>query len=82
MNNYNGYSEEEFQAELKHQTEIKDLQIKALEDQIASLRVQLAREISNNDRLMRMLEGKGVPTAPRFEELEISEELPRDKSIL
>lgn len=78
VNNYNGYSEEEFQAELKHQTEIKDIQIKALEDQIASLRIQLAREISNNDRLMSMLEGKGVPTAPRFEELEISEELPRD----
>lgn len=56
MNNHNGNSEEEFQAELKHQTEIKDLQIKALEDQIASLRIQLAREISNNERLLSILE--------------------------
>jgi len=56
VNNYNGYSEEEFERELARRTELKDIQIKALENEIASLRQQLAREVANNERLMGILE--------------------------
>ena len=59
VNNYNGYSEEEFKNELRHVTELKDQQIASLEAEIMSLRQQLAREISRGDRLLRLLEGNG-----------------------
>ena len=55
-NNYNGFSDEEFENELKRRTELKDQQIAALEDEIKSLRQQLAREISHNERLLGILE--------------------------
>ena len=55
-NNYNGFSDEEFEKELKRRTELKDQQIAALEDEIKSLRQQLAREISHNERLLGILE--------------------------
>ena len=55
-NNYNGFSDEEFERELSRRTELKDQQIAALESEIASLRLQLDREISRNERLMGILE--------------------------
>ena len=55
-NNYNGFSDEEFENELKRRTELKDQQIASLEDEIKSLRQQLAREISHNERLLGILE--------------------------
>ena len=60
VNNYNGYSEEEFKKELRHVTELKDQQIASLEAEVASLRQQLAREISRGERLLSLLEGKKV----------------------
>lgn len=55
-NNYNGFSDEEFEKELKRRTELKDQQIASLETEIESLRLQLDREISRNERLMGILE--------------------------
>lgn len=55
-NNYNGFSDEEFENELKRRTELKDQQIASLEAEIESLRLQLDREISRNERLMGILE--------------------------
>lgn len=55
-NNYNGFSDEEFEKELSRRTELKDQQIAALEGEIESLRLQLEREISRNERLMGILE--------------------------
>ncbi len=55
-NNYNGFSDEEFEKELKRRTELKDQQIASLEEEIQSLRQQLAREISHNERLLGILE--------------------------
>ena len=60
VNNYNGYSEEEFEKELQRRTELKDQQIASLEAEITSLRQQLAREISRGDRLLSLLEGLGA----------------------
>ena len=55
-NNYNGFSDEEFEKELSRRTELKDQQIASLEAEIESLRLQLAREVSRNERLMGILE--------------------------
>ena len=55
-NNYHGFSDEEFENELKRRTELKDQQIASLEAEIESLRLQLDREISRNERLMGILE--------------------------
>ena len=55
-NNYSGYSDEEFERELQRRTSLKDQQIASLEEDIVSLRQQLAREISRNERLMGILE--------------------------
>lgn len=55
-NNYSGYSDEEFESELARRTELKDQQIAALEAEIVSLRQQLAREVSRNERLLGILE--------------------------
>lgn len=55
-NHYNGFSDEEFENELKRRTELKDQQIASLEEEIQSLRQQLAREISHNERLLGILE--------------------------
>lgn len=58
-NNYNGYSDEEFEKELKRRTELKDQQIASLEAEILSLRQQLNREISRSERLLGILENNG-----------------------
>ena len=58
-NNYNGYSDEEFEKELKRRTELKDQQIASLEAEILSLRQQLNREISRSERLLGILESNG-----------------------
>lgn len=55
-NNYNGFSDEDFEKELQRRTELKDQQIASLEAEIESLRLQLDREISRNERLMGILE--------------------------
>ena len=55
-NNYNGYSDEEFERELLRRTELKDQQIASLEAEIERLRVDLARERSINERFMGILE--------------------------
>lgn len=55
-NNYNGFSDEEFEKELSRRTELKDQQIASLEAEIESLRLQLDREISRGERLMGILE--------------------------
>lgn len=55
-NNYNGFSDEEFEKELRRRTALKDQQIASLEAEIASLRLQLEREISRSERLMGILE--------------------------
>ena len=55
-NNYSGYSDEEFESELARRTELKEQQIAALEAEIVSLRQQLAREVSRNERLLGILE--------------------------
>ena len=55
-NNYNGFSDEEFERELQRRTELKDQQIAALEVEIERLRMDLARERSINERLMGILE--------------------------
>ena len=55
-NNYNGFSDEEFEKELRRRTVLKDQQIASLETEIESLRLQLDREISRNERLMGILE--------------------------
>ena len=59
MNNYNGYSDEEFERELARRTELKDQQIAPLEAEVASLRQQLNREISRSERLLGILENNG-----------------------
>ena len=59
VNNYNGYSEEEFEKELQRRTELKDQQIASLEAEILSLRQQLNREISRSERLLGILENNG-----------------------
>ena len=55
-NNYNGFSDEEFERELQRRTELKDQQIAALEAEIERLRLDLARERSINERFMGILE--------------------------
>lgn len=55
-NNYNGFSDEEFERELQRRTELKDQQIASLEAEIERLRVDLARERSINERFMGILE--------------------------
>lgn len=55
-NNYNGYSDEEFETELQRRTALKDQQIASLEAEIERLRMDLARERSVNERLLAILE--------------------------
>ena len=55
-NNYSGYSDEEFEKELQRRTELKDQQIRNLEEEIERLRMDLARERSMNERFMSILE--------------------------
>lgn len=55
-NNYNGYSDEEFETELQRRTALKDQQIASLEAEIERLRMDLSRERSVNERLMAILE--------------------------
>ena len=47
VHNYNGYSEKEFEKELRSRLEKKDLQIAALEAENLSLRQQLALALSD-----------------------------------
>ena len=62
-NNYSGFSDEEFERELSRRLELKDQQIASLEAEVTSLRKQLDREISRNERLMAILEkGSMQPT--------------------
>ena len=49
-NNYCGYSEEEFERELRRRTESRDQQIASLEAEIERLRLDLARECSRYEQ--------------------------------
>ena len=60
VNNYNGYSEEEFEKELRRRTELKDQQIASLEAEICSLRQQLARAHADNDWLKGVIDIAGL----------------------
>ena len=55
-NNYNGYSEEQFNAELKHQTSLMEQDIKNLKAENDRLRQELAHERAVNGRLLGILE--------------------------
>lgn len=55
-NNYNGYSEEQFRSELKHQTALMEQEIASLKAENGRLRQELAHERALNDRLVGILE--------------------------
>ena len=55
-NNYNGYSEEQFNEELKHQTSLMEQEIKNLKAENDRLRQELAHERAVNGRLLGILE--------------------------
>jgi len=55
-NNYNGYSEEEFNNELKRRTELKDYEITSLRSEIIRLRQDLQREKALNEKLVGIIE--------------------------
>lgn len=55
-NNYSGYSEEQFNAELKHQTELMEQEIESLKAENDRLRQELAHERAVNGRLLGILE--------------------------
>ena len=54
--NYTGYSEEQFQKELKHKTELMEQEIASLKAENERLRQELAHERSVNGRLLGILE--------------------------
>ena len=49
-NNYNGFSDEEFEKELQRRTALKDQQIEFLEAEIERLRMDLVRERSRHEQ--------------------------------
>jgi transcriptional regulator with XRE-family HTH domain len=55
-NNFNGFSEEVLEQELRRRTELKDYQISSLQAEVERLRQELARERSISDRYLSMLE--------------------------
>ena len=64
VHNYNGYSEKEFEKELRSRLEKKDLQIAALEAENLSLRQQLALTLSDKQWLQDLIARSGLKALP------------------
>ena len=64
VHNYNGYSEKEFEKELRSRLEKKDLQIAALEAENLSLRQQLAVALSDKQWLQDLIARSGLKALP------------------
>ena len=64
VHNYNGYSEKEFEKELRSRLEKKDLQIAALEAENLSLRQQLALALSDKQWLQNLIARSGLKALP------------------
>lgn len=64
VHNYNGYSEKEFEKELRSRLEKKDLQIAALEAENLSLRQQLALALSDKQWLQDLIARSGLKALP------------------
>ena len=64
VHNYNGYSEKEFEKELRSRLEKKDLQIAALEAENLSLRQQLALALSDKKWLQDLIARSGLKALP------------------
>ena len=64
VHNYNGYSEKEFEKELRSRLEKKDLQIAALEAENLSLRQQLAVARSDKQWLQDLIARSGLKALP------------------
>ena len=64
VHNYNGYSEKEFEKELRSRLEKKDLQIATLEAENLSLRQQLAVALSDKQWLQDLIARSGLKALP------------------
>ena len=64
VHNYNGYSEKEFEKELRSRLEKKDLQIAALEAENLSLRQQIAVALSDKQWLQDLIARSGLKALP------------------